>query len=161
MRLLPSIGVVCALAAGTAGAARMCSSTELQQQLAPCYDVQPPTLRCGCLQEKAAVAKMENGALVKPRLQRSPSLMSRMASKWLCGRQSLVLEDKDDHGLAKPAKECAAHPVPVQRCPGGTKKNHHAQRPLSCGWHACPPLHQLHRGRCHGEGRSAAQGGAA
>ena len=82
---------------------------------------------------------MENGALVKPRLQRSPSLMSRMASKWLCGGQSpQVLEDKDDYIPAKPAKECVPHPVPLQHCLNGSTAVT-MRSALGCRWHACLP----------------------
>ncbi len=91
------------------------------------------------LQEKAAVAKVENGALVKPRLRRSPSLMSRMASKWLCGGQSpQVLEDKDDFVPAKPAKECVAHLLFLQHCPNGNRAVT-MRSARGCTWHTCLP----------------------
>ena len=99
---------------------------------------------------------MGNGALAKPHLKRSPSLMSRMASKWLCGGQSpQVLED--NFVPAKPARECVPHPVHLQQCSDGSKAVT-MRSALGCRWHACLPWHQH---PLPGKASSAAQGGAA
>ena len=66
------------------------------------------------LQDEAAVAKMEEGAVMKPQRKGSAGFMRSLAA--MCGGQSLSLEDGDDPAPIRPAKQCVAHLMPMQNC---------------------------------------------
>ena len=73
-----------------------------------------------CLQEKAAVAKVDESGLIRAQLKGSTSFMRRLAALCACGMRSVPILDNNDEDVTAPAKPMntyAATPMYVHRCP--------------------------------------------